>query len=90
MMNDERWQQLEEVFSDAENFDDAGYYTANDGYPPFDLMGWLESNSRAPKLRMVFEFRKHGYLVYAGEKDTFGWLTGIVEHAEYGRKMVFG
>ena len=38
--------------------------------------------------RNIETLRQHGYRVYAGEKDSFGWLTGCVE--KDGRILVFG
>ena len=33
--------------------------------------------------------KENGYHVYAGEKDSFGWLTGVIEFKD-GRKIVYG
>lgn len=33
--------------------------------------------------------RDKGYKVYAGDKDSFGWLTGVIENAK-GEYVVYG
>lgn len=90
MMNPERWKELEETFKKDEDFDKDGYYVANNGYPEFDVMDWLECSTTSPSWRMMDIFRNHGYDVYPGEKDSFGWLIGIVEEKKSGRRIVFG
>lgn len=34
--------------------------------------------------------RKNGYRVFAGEKDSFGWLTGCVQKNDDERVIVYG
>jgi hypothetical protein len=34
--------------------------------------------------------RNNGYLVFAGEKDSFGWLTGCVKKKGDRRVLVYG
>ena len=36
----------------------------------------------------IHKFNKMGYSIYAGDKDSFGWLTGVVKKA--GKCLVFG
>lgn len=33
--------------------------------------------------------KSNGYKVYAGEKDSFGWLTGVIENGN-GQRIVYG
>lgn len=30
-----------------------------------------------------------GYKVYAGEKDSFGWVTGVIDNC-HGKRLMFG
>ena len=90
MMDQGNWTKLREEFDNKDNFNEAGWYTANDGYPPFSLEDWLECSTMMPAWRMMDEFEKNGYHVYAGERDSFGWLIGVVEDKRTGRKMTFG
>ena len=34
--------------------------------------------------------RNNGYLVYPGEKDSFGWIIGVVQKRGDKRKLLFG
>lgn len=34
--------------------------------------------------------RNHGYRVFAGEKDSFGWLTGCIQKIGDQRILVYG
>ena len=98
MMNEERWAKLRETFDDASKFekieeDGSEWYTT--GIPgdlgiAGDLYDWLECSSTRPSFEMTQEFRDHGYRVYPGERDSFGWLTGIVRDSVTGRKICFG
>lgn len=96
MMNEERWQKLREVFNDPKNFTpDYSEYWYNTGVPgdlgiASDLFDWLECSGSRPSYKMIEEFREHGYSVRPGERDSFGWLTGIVTDLETGRKICFG
>lgn len=89
MMNQERWKLLEDEFKEEKNFDEEGNYTANGGYPPFDLMEWLECDTTSPNWKMVKEFGDHGYRVYPAERDSFGWLVGAVSNRK-GKRIYFG
>ena len=42
-------------------------------------------------LAVIAEFlsQSYGFDVYAGEKDSFGWLTGCIEFPD-GRVLVYG
>lgn len=35
-------------------------------------------------------FSKNGYKIYAGEKDSFGWLTACIEKEGTNKVLVFG
>ena len=37
----------------------------------------------------INKIREYGYEVRAGEEDSFGWLTGILEFPD-GRQVVYG
>lgn len=37
----------------------------------------------------IYVLRKMGYRVYAGDKDSFGWLTGVIENKQ-GTYVVYG
>lgn len=38
----------------------------------------LITNDGHPNFENIEELKKHGYYVGPGEKDRFGWLTGVV------------
>ena len=99
MMTEENWKKLRETFDDESKFEK---FTENDwttewyttGIPgdlgiASDLFEWLECTNR-PSLEMIREFQNHGYNVRAGERDSFGWLTGIVHDYVTGRNICFG
>lgn len=96
MMDAERWKKLRDTFDDGSKFemiDGEEWY--NTGIPgdlgiAGDLYGWLECTSCEPSYKMIKEFYDHGYIVLAGEIDSFGWLTGIVHDEATGRKICFG
>ena len=100
MMNEERWAKLRETFDNEANFeafeeDDYTEYWYTTGIPgdlgiASDLMDWLECSSVCPNYKMVQEFKDHGYSVRPGERDSFGWLTGVVRDSITGRKICFG
>lgn len=101
MMNQERWTKLRETFDDESKFEkeriDDDYYEEwyTTGVPgdlgiASDLFDWLECSGCRPSLEMMREFREHGYSVRAGERDSFGWLTGIVHDSVTGRNICFG
>lgn len=41
-----------------------------------------------PNYKNIEKVRAHGYLVFPGEKDGFGWLTGCIQ--KHNRLLVFG
>lgn len=90
MMTEENWKQLEDEFKKNECFDENNWYTANGGYPPFDLMDWLDCSSTRPSWDMVDEYKRRGYRVFPVERDSFGWLIGAVEDNKSGRRITFG
>ena len=100
MMTEERWKILRETFDDESKFEK---FTDNDyteewyttGIPgnlgiASDLFDWLECSGCRPSSGMIKEFRDHGYNVRPGERDSFGWLTGIVHDSVTGRNICFG
>ena len=100
MMTEENWKKLRETFDDETKFekvkvdDDYTEEWYNTGIPgdlgiASDLFDWLECDNR-PSLEMMREFRDHGYNVRPGERDSFGWLTGIVHDSVTGRNICFG
>lgn len=90
MMDQEKWTLLRETFDNEANFGEEGWYSANEGYPPFDLMEWLECSTVRPSLKMVEIFQDHGYDVYPAERDSFGWLIGVVKDRTTKRRISFG
>lgn len=38
----------------------------------------------------IKKLKELGFDVYAGEKDSFGWLTGCVEYPDHERVVVYG
>lgn len=50
-----------------------------------DLLITDDGGCNYPNIRYV---RSLGYSVYAGEKDSFGWLTGCIE--KDGKVLVYG
>lgn len=101
MMNEERWTKLRETFDNEANFEpftEDGYttYWYNTGVPgdlgiAADLFDWLECSGCRPSNAMIKEFQEHGYNVRPGDRDSFGWLTGIVcDSAVTGRYICFG
>ena len=90
MMDQKNWDLLRETFDNGDNFDEEDWYIANEGYPPFNLMEWLECSTVRPSFRMMDEFYKHGYDVYPAEKDSFGWLIGVVCDRKTDRRISFG
>lgn len=38
----------------------------------------------------IAALRNNGYLVYAGEKDSFGWLTGCIQKDGDNRILIYG
>ena len=100
MMNEERWATLRETFDNEANFEaftEEGWTTywyttgipGNEGIAA-DLFDWLECSCSSPSYAMIKEFHEHGYNVRAGERDSFGWLTGIVHDNVTGRNICFG
>lgn len=89
MMNQDDWNKLRETFNDETKFDHDGYYCEDDGFD-FEIMDWLECSSVSPSWNMKQEFARHGYYVYPGESDSFGWLIGIVKDRTTGRMITFG
>ncbi len=89
MMDQNKWDILEKVFSDETAFDGEGWYSRNDEFD-IDLHRWLDCDyGPKPSGRMMEEFREHGYKVYPLDKDSFGWLIGCVRHDKTNRKIAF-
>lgn len=38
----------------------------------------------------IRKLKSYGFDVYAGEKDSFGWLTGCIEFPDRERVLVYG
>ena len=38
----------------------------------------------------INELEKHGYKVYAGDKDSFGWLIGCIQKNGTNRVLTYG
>ena len=52
--------------------------------------GELITNDGQCNWDMICELRRRGYRVFAGEKDSFGWLTGCIRKEDDGRILVYG
>lgn len=50
--------------------------------------GYMITSGGACNWENIYKLRKCGYAVYPGDKDSFGWLTGVVTKG--GKKLVFG
>ena len=88
MMDQNRWNKLEEVFDNEELFwQDDGI---GEEETELNLMDWLECDSTRPSGKMIREFNDHGYRVFAAERDSFGWLIGCVMQGKTGKKIYFG
>ena len=48
---------------------------------------WLISGG-SPNFDRISELKRNGFNVHAGERDSFGWLSGVVERN--GRELIFG
>lgn len=90
MMNDERWNKLRETFDNEKLFAEQNWIDGDDESLELNLQDWLECDSRSPSGRMMQEFSRHGYRVYAGERDSFGWLIGVVQDKKTGKEICFG
>lgn len=87
MMDQRKWEILDEAFQKDEKFSEEGY--ANDyDFENIDLMDWLECDSRGPSWDMIDEFLDNGYSVFAIEKDSFGWLIGGVQKKEGSERII--
>lgn len=96
MMDQKRWELLEKAFEEADKFEldeESGYWewSHDSEFEGMNLMDWLECNSMRPDYKMWDEFTKHGYTVFAAEKDSFGWLVGAVKRTDNPkRRIAFG
>jgi hypothetical protein len=54
-----------------------------------DLCYELLATPPAPSSEYIRALRSAGIQCYAGERDSFGWLTGVIELPS-GRKLCFG
>ena len=90
MMDQERWDRLRSIFDNEKLFSKKDWIDGDDESLELNLQDWLDCDSRSPSGSMIREFSHHGYRVYAGEQDSFGWLTGVVQDKKTGREIVFG
>lgn len=87
MMNQKKWEILDEAFQTDEKFNEGGY--ANDyDFEDINLIDWLECDSRGPSWHMIEEFLVNGYRVFAIEQDSFGWLIGGVQKKEGSKRII--
>lgn len=49
----------------------------------------ITSNGRC-NWENIRKLKSYGFDVYAGEKDSFGWLTGCIEFPDRERVLVYG
>ena len=49
----------------------------------------ITSNGRC-NWENIRKLKSYGFDVYAGEKDSFGWLTGCIEFPDHERVLVYG
>ena len=52
--------------------------------------GLLICNGGRCNWENIRNLKSHGFDVYAGEKDSFGWLTGCIEYPDGERVLVYG
>ena len=86
---------LEKLYNDQNNFYRKNGWTGfNESYLYNEVVGlcneYLISNDGQCNLDNINILRSNGYKVYAGEKDSFGWLTGCVKKNNDERVIVYG
>ena len=88
---------LNKLYDDQNNF----YTDLRDGKPYFNKSELLDEVTELCNQNLITEsggcnldnfdiLRKNGYLVYAGEKDSFGWLIGCVQKKGDRRIVYYG
>lgn len=88
---------LEVLYNSTEKGEEEGgeYYFGTVGYTLghyCELLanGELITSDGQCNWDMIRELRDRGYRVYAGEKDSFGWLTGCIQKHGDERILVYG
>ena len=88
MMDQAKWNKLNEAFDTEENWWEPG---ANNDYDlGIDLFDWLDCSTSRPSGTMIQEFNNHGYDVECYERDSFGWLVAGVKEKKSGKVILFG
>lgn len=78
-------------FSECED-ESAGmkYYNHSDEEVELLCCGLLITAGGRCNWSNIRQLREHGFDVYAGEQDSFGWLTGCIEYPDHERVVVYG
>ena len=71
--------EIPEEFFDPPNKIDGRRY-ANDQCSDVEVLAneVLITNNGRPNLEAIKEMKKQGFRVVPGEKDSFGWITGVI------------
>lgn len=86
---------LEKLYSDQDNiYQEDGWTGFNENKIYDDVVSlcdkYLITNVGQCNWDNIRVLRNNGYRVFAGEKDSFGWLTGCVQKNNDKRVVVYG
>ena len=83
---------LEALFSSDTKTDSNGYFNENEplAMSAIDNLWEYAFNGTHPKYSVIRELQKVGYDLHAGDRDSFGWLTAVVEKDGDDRRLMFG
>lgn len=86
---------LEKLYSDQDNiYQEDGWTSFNENKIYNDVVSlcdkYLITNVGQCNWDNIRVLRNNGYRVFAGEKDSFGWLTGCVQKNNDKRVVVYG
>ena len=89
-------EKLEQLYDTQNNsYSDEGYaeyFKESDLYDEIEGLcnEYLITESGGCNWDNICVLRSKGYSVYAGEKDSFGWLTGCIQKKGDNRIVVYG
>lgn len=86
---------LEKLYGDQSNiYKEDGWTGFNENEMYNEVVGlcneYLITNAGLCNWDNIHILRSNGYRVFAGEKDSFGWLTGCVQKDDDERVVVYG
>ena len=86
---------LEKLYGDQSNiYQEDGWTGFNENEMYNEVVGlcneYLITNGGLCNWDNIRILRSNGYRVFAGEKDSFGWLTGCVQKNNDERVVVYG